>query len=170
MSIHFDAGQAALSRPGLSSIIEDVGRTRRLRRNPASAEGRARATGPTARLAAFVLAVLVAFSLASLGTAHAHAGSIGEAHAVSGHSDIAESAPHDHQGHAHAVPCDDDGSQAGPGDCCMSASSCALCVPVPAAEFAFATSSGLVAPVRLSASLPRDSATLSRPPKLSVPA
>lgn len=170
MSIHFDAGQAALPPLELSSILEVVGRTSRLRRNPASAQGRARATGLTARLATFVLAVLVAFSLSSLGTAHAHAGSMGEAHAVSGHSDIAESAPHDHQGHAHAVSCDDDGSQAGPGDCCMSASSCGLCVPVPAAEFAFATSSGLVAPVRLSASLPRDPPTLPRPPRLSVTA
>src|SRR3546814_854188 len=87
-SVHFDAGQAALPRPELSCILEDVRRTSRLRDNPVNAQRIARATVPAGRLAAFVLAVLVAFSLSFLGTVHAHVGSMGEAHAVTGHSDI----------------------------------------------------------------------------------
>jgi hypothetical protein len=140
-----------------------------LRRNQAIAERRARATAPAARLAAFLLAVLVAFSLSSFG-AYAHAGSVGEAHAAIGHTDTAAAAPHGQPGHTHTVPCDEHDNEVGQDDCCMSASSCGLCVPVSSAGFAFGIAGGLAVPVRLSTSQPRDPPTLSHPPKLSVTA
>lgn len=150
-------------------MLEDMRRTGRLRLNPADAQRRARATAPAARLAAFLLAVLVAFSLSSFGIAHAHAGSMGEAHAVSGHADAA-SAPHGHQGHVQAVPCNDDDSQAGINDCRMSASSCALCVPVPATGLVFGMLGDPAVQVPLSACRSLDPPTLSHPPKLSMTA
>jgi hypothetical protein len=126
---------------------------------------------PGARLAAFLLAVLVAFSLSSFGTAHAHAGSVSEPHAARGHTDFSSSAPQGHQGQAHAVSCDDSNpEQADKDDCCMSSASCGVCVPVPSAAFDLGSSGDPVVPVPPSASLPRDPPTVSRPPKLSVTA
>lgn len=143
--------------------VEDVRRTSRLRLNPANAARKARATAPSARLLALLLAVLVAFSLSTFGAAHAHIGTVGEAYATGGHSEVTASAQH-----AHAVPCDDyHADQGGQDGCCMSSASCAVCVPVPSAEFAFGTMSELAISITLSASLPRDPPTLSRPPKLS---
>lgn len=134
--------------------------------NPANAARRGTATLPAARLLAFLLAILVAVSLVGFGTAHAHGG---EAHIVNGYADVAANAPHGHQAHAHSVPCDEDhADEEGQDDCCMSATSCAVCVPVPSGEITFGIAGILATPAMVSASLPRDPPTLSRPPKLSV--
>ena len=141
-----------------------------MRLNPTSTERKANAPAPGSRLVAFLLAVLVAFSLSTFGGGHAHAMG-GEAHVAIGNPDIAAAGPHGHQGHAHAVPCDDSGADQGdPDDCCMSATSCAACVPVPSVGLAFATQAASAALVPPSTSLSRDPSTLSRPPKLSVTA
>lgn len=141
-----------------------------MRLNLTSTERKANAPAPAGRLVALLLAVLVAFSLSTFGGGHAHAAG-GEAHVAIGNPDLAAAGPHGHQGHAHAVPCDDSGAdQVDPADCCMSATSCAVCIPVPSAEFAFGILGDVAILVTLSASLPRDPPTLSRPPKLSVAA
>lgn len=122
---------------------------------------------PATRLIAFLLAVLVAFSFSSFGTVHAHAGTVGEVYLASGHPEAAVSNQH----HAHAVPCDDsDADHGDQGGCCMSSASCAVCVPVPSAEFAFGMLGDSAILVTPSASLPRDPPTQSRPPKLSATA
>jgi hypothetical protein len=126
---------------------------------------------PAARLVAFLLAVLVAFPLSSFGMAHAHPGSAAAAHFAIGQPEVAAAAAYGHQEHAHAVPCDDrDADQGGNDDCCMSATSCAVCVPVPSADFVFGMAGDPATSVALSVSLPGDSPPLSRPPKLSAPA
>ena len=166
----FDPGQTALRRRGLSLIVEDIRRTSRLRLNLTSTKRKANAPAPAARLVALLLAVLVAFSLSTFGGGHAHATG-GEAHVAIGNPDVAAAGPHGHQGHAHAVPCDDSGADQGDADdCCMSATSCAVCVPVPSAGLTLATQAAPAALVPPSTSLPRDPSTLSRPPKLSVTA
>lgn len=112
------------------------------------------------RFAALLLAVLFTFSGFSFSGGHAHAGTAGEAPFAIDHAHAANG-----EGHAHAVPCDDSGTEEGGQDsCCVSASSCGICAPVQSAGFAFFPQGAPPASVPISASLPRDPPALTRPP------
>lgn len=146
-------------------------RTDRVRLNPTSTGRKAGERISVARLAAFLLAVLVASSLSTFGGGHAHAAKAAEVHVGARYPDVAAAKAHAHQGqgHARAVSCDDSvAGQGGQDACCMSASSCTVCVPVPSDGFGFFTQSAPPESAPLSPSLPRDPPTLPRPPKLSV--
>jgi len=121
-----------------------------------------------ARLAAFLLAVLVAFALSSFGTGHAHAESAGSAPAALERAVTASGNAQAAQAHMHPVPCDED--QGGQGSCCMSMSACGFCAPVPLAGFASLPMGTPLVSVPVSVLLPRDPPTLRRPPKLFVTA
>lgn len=141
---------------------------RQLQLNLTSATGKAAARRCAVRLAAFLLAVLVALSGFSVGGGHAHAAL--EVH-VATDMEAAVSHDHAHQGHVNVVPCDDDGNDEDRQDgCCISISSCGICAPVPSAGIAFLSQRMPAASARLSASHPRYPPTFRRPPKLSVTA
>lgn len=142
-----------------------------MRLNLTRTERKADPQAPAARLVALLLAILVAFSLSTYGGGHAHAATGGETHVSIASLDVTATALHEHQGYAHAAPCDDSGTDQGDAaDCCMSATSCAVCVPVPSAGLTFAAQTALSALVPPSTSLPHDPSTLPHPPKLSVTA
>lgn len=160
-----------MQRRGLSLMVEEIKRTSGLRLNLTRTERKANPQAPVARLVALLLAVLVAFSLSTYGGGHAHAATGGETHVALGGPDVTATGLREHQGHAHAVPCDDSGTDpGGAADCCMSATSCAVCVPVPSAGLAFATQAAPSALVPPSTSLPHDPSIRPHPPKLSVTA
>lgn len=137
-------------------------------RNRTSTAGKAIARPLAARLAAFLLAVVVALSVSLLGGAHAHAASA--THVPVHHAEAAVAKPHAYQTHASAACCDDSAAdQVGQDNCCISAA-CGFCAPLPSAGFVFLSRGMPAAFADSPTSLSRDPPTLRRPPKLSVTA
>lgn len=138
-----------------------------MRLNLTSTAATATARVRPVRFAALLFALLAAFSVSSFG-GHAHAATAVEAHLATDYTVPAAGKRHAHEAH---VPCDDTGADHGGQDnCCISASTCGVCAPVPSAEFLFLSQGAPAAAAIGAASLPRDPPTLSRPPKLSVTA
>ena len=128
--------------------------------------------GRVAALSALgLLAVLAAFSLSGFGGGHAHAATSGVAHVLASQVEMAAGTANAHQAGAHAVPCDDGGTdQGGQDGCCLSTGPCGICAPVPSAGLVLVAPDAPAAFALPSVSLPRDPPTLPRPPKLSVAA
>lgn len=128
----------------------------------ASTKGNATARRWVVRFAAFLFAVLAAFSQSS-GNAHAHAAMVGEAYAAAEHMTAGRA----HAGHGHAAPCND--SDANHDGFCVSAA-CGACAPIPSTGIAFPPQEMPAAAEPVSVSFPSDPPTLEHPPKLTVTA
>ncbi len=129
----------------------------------ASTKGNAIARRWVVRFAAFLFAVLAAFSQSS-GSAHAHAAMVGEAYAAAEHI----AAGRGHAEHRHATPCNDDRDANHDGVCVYAA--CGACAPIPSAGIAFPPQEMPAAAEPVSVSFPSDPPTLERPPKHTVTA
>jgi hypothetical protein len=119
------------------------------------------------RCFALVLALLLSASNALYGGGgHAHAAAGGESHFSQLHGHSAGGL-----GGSDLAPCEDgDGQNTDQDGCCMTASACGICVPVPATDLVFAGSNELAASTPPSPYLPCETGLGLRPPQLFVAA
>jgi len=136
--------------------------------NLARTVGSATARRCVVRFAAFLFAVLAAFSL-SFGSAHAHAAMAAESYAAADH--IVAGKGHTSQEHVHTASCNDSNTDHdGHDGVCVSVSACGACAPLPSAGIVFIPQGMPAAAEPGSVSFPSDPPTLDRPPKLTVTA
>ncbi|WP_087004736.1 hypothetical protein [Rhizobium sullae] len=108
------------------------------------------------------IAVLMAASPIVFGEGHARASVLDEARfVVEYHVDAVTE-------HTHKAPCNDKGQAHQNGSCCVSASSCLHCAPVPTQTIVGFSHREPVAPAPPVMSLPGEASMELRPPKLIV--